>query len=62
MELKGHTFIIFVRFGITHSIFVIVLDIVMRDESLSVYTPVDVERIKPTLKEKFKHVQQYQYR
>jgi hypothetical protein len=36
MEVQSHTFTIFRRFGITHSIFVIVIDVVIRDESMTV--------------------------
>jgi len=45
-------------------VILIVTDVVTSDESLSVYTPVDVERMKSTLKENIPlvHVRQYQYR
>ena len=36
VEFQSHSFICFGRFGITHSIFVIVIDVVIRDESLAV--------------------------
>jgi hypothetical protein len=62
VEVKSHTFIRFGRVGLTHSVFVIFGDGLIGFEGLSVYTPVDVERMKGTLKEKFTHVQQYEYR
>ena len=58
MEVKSHTFISFGRVGITHALFVIFGDGLIRFESLSVYTPVDVEGMKRILKEKFTHVHQ----
>ena len=62
VEVKSHSFISFGRVGITHSVFVIFGDGLIRFDSLSVYTPVNVERMKRILKEIFTNVQQYQYR
>jgi len=36
MEVQSRNFIIFGRFGLTHTIFVIVTDVVTSDESLTV--------------------------
>jgi len=58
VEVKSHNFISFGRDGITHAVFVIFGDGLIRFEILSVYTPVDVEGMKRILKEMFTHVHQ----
>ena len=63
VEVQSNTYISFDRVWINHSIFVIVIDRLIKDDSLTVSLyPVDVERMKRTLKENLTHVPQYQPR
>ena len=65
VEVQSQTCIIIGRFGITHSIFVIVIDVVINGESLTVgLYPSGCGEDKAHIKEKFRrvHIQQYQCR
>jgi hypothetical protein len=63
VEVKSHTFISLGRVGITHSVFVIFGDGLIRFECLTVSLYLSgCGEDEANIEEMFTHVQQYQYR